>query len=75
MIIGYSGCLLPLLIVLNLFFGRTIFKPQAWFVIEAVLIFLLLLNAYTFSRRLKSRPRNNPPENVIDVEGKVVEDK
>ena len=74
MIIGYNGCLLPSLIVLNLFFGRLFFRPAAWLAIEGILLLLLLLNSYITIRRIQSTQRNNP-KNVIDVEGKVVDDK
>ncbi|MDD2679639.1 MAG: hypothetical protein PHO03_02390 [Candidatus Omnitrophica bacterium] len=74
MLISYSGCLLPLLIVLNLFFGQFFFKASQWLAIEGILVALFLLNSYIVTRRFKSSQRNNP-KNVIDVEGKVVEDK
>ena len=74
MLISYSGCLLPLLIVLNLFFGQFFFKTSQWLAVEGVLILLLILHSYIVTRRIKSSRRNNP-KNVIDVEGKVVEDK
>jgi hypothetical protein len=73
MFITYSGCLLPLLIVLNLFFGQFFFKPGQWLAIEGILILLLMLHSYIATRRFKSSRRNNP-RNAIDVEGKVVED-
>jgi len=74
MLITYSGCLLSLLIVLNLFFGQFFFKPGQWLAIEGILILLFFLHSYIVTRRVKSAQRNNP-QNVIDVEGKVVEDK
>jgi len=74
MLISYNGCLLPLLIVLNLFFGQFFFKTNQWLAIEGILILLFLFNSYIVTRRVKSAQRNNP-QNVIDVEGKVVEDK
>jgi hypothetical protein len=74
MLISSGGCLLPLLIVLNLFFGQFFFKTGQWLAIEGILVLLLLLHSYMVTRRIKSSQRNNP-KNVIDVEGKVVEDK
>jgi len=71
MFIAYSGCLLPILIVLNLFFGRLFFKTSAWLVIEGILILLLMLNSYISFRSVftaKRRKRGG----VIDVEGKVM---
>ncbi|MFA5402489.1 MAG: hypothetical protein WC318_03170 [Candidatus Omnitrophota bacterium] len=65
---------MPLLIVLNLFFGQFFFKTGQWLAIEGILVLLLLLHSYMVTRRIKSSQRNNP-KNVIDVEGKVVEDK
>jgi len=71
MLIAYSGCLLPLLIVLNLFFGRLFFKTSAWLAIEGVLILLFLLNSYISFRRI-FRPGRKRQGGVIDVEGKVL---
>ena len=73
MILTYNGCLLPLLIVLNFFFGRLIFKTGQWLAVEGVLILLFLLSSYIMTRRIFSpRPK---PGSVIDIEGKAVEEK
>ncbi len=73
MMLSYNGCWLPAFILLNLFFGRLFFKITHWLVIEGVLILLFLLSAYIHARRIFS-PRTKAV-NVIDVEGKVVEDR
>ncbi len=87
---GQSGCLLPLLIILNLFFGKLFFHSTAiWLSIEAVLIFLFILKIHFFMRKisrqfwpqghgLSSARQSHRPEGrgrVIDVEGEVVEEK
>ncbi len=73
MILIYNGCLLPLLIVLNFFFGRLIFKTDQWLAVGGVLILLFLLSSYRMTRRIFSPgPKAG---NVIDVEGKVIEEK
>jgi len=75
MVIGYSsGCLLPLLIVLNLFFGRLFFSASHWLAIEGILVLLFLFNSYITARRVFSSSRKKR-SNVIDVEGKVIKDK
>ncbi|MBI4706458.1 MAG: hypothetical protein HY761_00830 [Candidatus Omnitrophica bacterium] len=71
-LVSQSGCLLPLLIMFNLFFGWLFLKPAAWFLLEAGFIILFIINSYIFSRRLHSYAQKR--NNVVDVEGKVVED-
>jgi len=72
MFIANLGCLLPLLILLNFFFGRIFFGTVQWLAVGGVLLILLLLNSYIGLRR--SFARNQPParSGAIDVEGKVV---
>ncbi len=87
---GQSGCLLPMLIIFNLFFGKLFFHSTAiWLGIEGVLIFLFILKIHFFvkkisqqfrpeGRGLPSARQSHRPEGrgkVIDVEGKVVEEK
>jgi len=68
-----TGCLLPLLIFLNLFLGWIVFKPLPWLFIEAVLILIFMINSFILARKIASSfsKRNN----VIDAEGEVIEDK
>jgi hypothetical protein len=68
-----SGCLLPFLIIFNLFFGRLFFNFRTWLVVGGVLIILFLVNSYIFSRRIIKSVRRK--DNVIDVEGEVVKDR
>jgi len=71
-----GGCLLPFLIIFNLFFGRLFFSPKAWLITEGVLILVFFVYSYILSRKLmagvKSAGRRG---DVIDVEGEVVSDK
>lgn len=88
--LGQSGCLLPLLIIFNLFFGRLFFHSTVvWLSIEGLLILIFMLQAHFFVRKMSrqfgryghgsasdSRSRDqNGRGRVIDVEGKVVEDR
>lgn len=73
-ITAQSGCLLPVLIFFNLFFGRLFFKPLSWAAIEAALILLFILNLYFFTKSISSSSIIKK-SNVIDTEGEVVEDK
>lgn len=68
-----SGCLLPFLIILNLFFGRLFFSFRTWLAVGGVLIILFLVNSYIFSRRIINSVRRK--DNVIDVEGEVIQDR
>ena len=72
-IFSQSGCLLPLLILINLFFGLAFFKFGTWLAIELILILLFLLNSLFMARKIFSQPRKN--NKVIDVEGKVIEER
>ncbi|MFA4993513.1 MAG: hypothetical protein WC571_06060 [Candidatus Omnitrophota bacterium] len=85
---GQTGCLLPLLIILNLLFGRAVFNSTyLWLGIEAALILIFIIKMRIFMRKIlqqlnpgssfgQSHDRSNKPHGkVIDVEGEVVEDK
>lgn len=71
MTIVFSGCLLPLLIILNLFFGRLFFTTTQWLAVAGILLLLLLLNSYISVRRAFSALRRKDRD-AIDVEGKVM---
>lgn len=68
-----SGCLLPFLIIFNLFFGRVFFSLRVWLAVEGILIILFVVNAYIFSKRIINSVKKR--DNVIDVEGEVIQDK
>lgn len=71
---SYSGCLIPLLLILNFLFGGFFLSFKHWLLLEGVLFLLFLLNALIFSRKIfsaASRPRHS---DVIDVEGEIVEE-
>jgi len=88
---GQTGCLLPLLIMLNLLFGRPLFNSvYLWLGFEAALIAIFIIKIHIFMRRVtqqfRSGSRGPVPGSrshwsqrhsgkVVDVEGKVVEDK
>jgi len=71
--INQTGCLLPLLITFNFFFGWMFFKPLTWLCVGGILILLFILNSYIFAKRIR---RFSPKQdNVIDVKGEVVDGK
>ena len=76
---GQTGCLLPLLIMLNLLFGRPIFNSvYLWLGVEAGLIIIFIIKIYIFTQRITQQLRagsHKPHGRVVDVEGKVVEEK
>jgi len=72
-IISQAGCLLPLLILFNLFFGWLFLKPLHWLLIEAALVALFIANAAIFTRYINSAMKKR--SNVVDVEAKVIEDR
>jgi hypothetical protein len=84
---GQSGCLLPLLIILNLLFGKVIFNSTLlWLAVEAALIFIFIVKVLVLMHRIKKQffagSGNSDSDSqirrqgsaVVDVEGKVVED-
>ncbi len=71
--VSQTGCLFPMLILFNLFFGWMFFKPVLWLGIEGVLILLFILNSYFLAKRVSSfSPRRGK---VVDVEGQIIEDR
>ncbi len=72
---GQSGCLLPILIIFNLFFGKLFFHSTAiWLSIEGALIFLFILKIHLFVQKITGQLRPEGRGKAIDVEGKVVEE-
>ena len=72
-ILSQSGCILPLLILLNLFFGWMFLKPLYWIGTEAALILLFFLNAVILSRSISDFSKKN--SRVIDVDAEILEEK
>lgn len=68
-----SGCLLPLLILSNLFFGWMFLKPLTWLAVEGILIIMFLINSYILTRKLSSTSQKR--KDFIDVEGEVIEER
>ena len=81
--VGNWGCLLPLLIILNLIFGRLIFNSTVlWLGVEALLVLIFMLKvrfmvskiSQQFSQTGFSQQGKPLSEKVIDVQGQEVED-
>ena len=85
-----SGCLLPMLIMLNLFFGRLIFGSTGlWLAVEGILVLIFILKiklmASRISRHFEQQAQGGfsdqahsqtrrPAGKVIDVQGQDVSD-
>jgi hypothetical protein len=78
------GCLLPVLIILNLFFGKFIFNStRLWLGVEGILILLFFIKIHAFTRKISgqfsSEDRDNqnhqPQGKVVDIQGQVVEER
>jgi hypothetical protein len=78
-----SGCLLPLLIIFNLFFGRLIFDSTGlWLGVEAVLVLIFMFKIKLMLSRISRQFNPQGPDNsshkpqgkVVDIQGQVVED-
>ncbi len=73
---GSSGCLLPFLIIFNLFFGKLIFhSTRLWLGVEAVLVLIFVLKINIFLRKISQSFNNKPRGKVIDISGQVVDEK
>ncbi|MCX5702947.1 MAG: hypothetical protein NT066_00385 [Candidatus Omnitrophica bacterium] len=72
--VSQTGCLLPFLILFNLLFGWMFFKLLTWLLIEGTLVLLFILNARIMMKKIFSSS-SSKRDNVIDVEGEVVEEK
>jgi len=72
-LMGQLGCLIPSLILVNLFFGLLFFKPIIWLLIGVILVILFILNTYIIIRKMSSF--FSEKDDVIDVEGEAIEEK
>jgi hypothetical protein len=73
-IVGASGCLLPLAILFNTFFGLFFLRPLHWLLTESVLFLIFFLSAALTARRMMN-PAGRGRKGVIDVQGTVVDGK
>lgn len=71
MFFSQAGCLLPFLIMANLFFGWIFLKPGHWLLVEVILVALFLINSIILTRKVFSGTKKY--DNVIDTEGEVVD--
>ena len=74
-LLGRMGCLLPLLIIFNLFFGWMFFGFLLWALIEIVLIIIFILVSLLTARRIFRQEQQKDKDNVIDIEAEVLDDK
>ncbi|MFA5355998.1 MAG: hypothetical protein WC301_01120 [Candidatus Omnitrophota bacterium] len=68
-----SGCMLPFLMIFNLFFGWIFLRPAHWLIVESILVLFFVVNGLIMTRRVISAPGEE--DDVIDVEAKVVDEK
>jgi hypothetical protein len=53
---GRSGCFLPTLIVLNLFFGKLIFGSNSlWLAVEGLLVLVFIIKIHLFARKIREQ--------------------
>lgn len=66
-LMGNWGCLLPLLIIFNLFFGRFIFNSTGlWLGVEAVLVLIFMIKIKVMVSRISRQFRPESPGSVAD---------
>jgi uncharacterized membrane protein len=68
-----TGCLLPILIIFNLFFGLLFLSPLVWVFIQVTLILLFLINGYIITRKIGS-VSSGKRKDAIDVKAEIVEE-
>ncbi len=82
-----SGCLLPILIIFNFFFGKLIFgSTRLWLGIEGILILIFMININIMARKISRNLRDlgqgfstdtksySSKGKVIDIQGQVIQD-
>jgi len=62
---------LPLMIILNLFFGLLFFKPATWFLVGGILVLLFMINSYLLVKKMKNL--STKKGKIIDIEARVLE--
>jgi len=72
-ILSRTGCLLPFLIIFNLFFGWIFFRPLVWIATEALILLLFSLNLIILKKKIFSSQGRR--DDVIDVEGEILQDR
>ncbi|MBP7216835.1 MAG: hypothetical protein KBA46_06090 [Candidatus Omnitrophica bacterium] len=72
-----AGCLLPFLIIANLFFGLLFFSFGQWILIEIGLVALFFINSFLMVKKIArgTRHTNGSRDGIIDVEAEVVQEK
>ncbi len=68
-----TGCFLPLLIILNIFFGLIFFKPFIWLSIGIILGLLFFANFFLLAKKITSFSSKKNSQ-VIDVDGEVLKE-
>ncbi|MCX5714262.1 MAG: hypothetical protein NT033_05535 [Candidatus Omnitrophica bacterium] len=66
------GCLLPFLIIFNLFFGWMFLRPLYWAVLELGLILAFILTWKVIIKRITGFSRRQKHQEVIDVQGREI---
>ncbi len=74
-----TGCLLPFLIVLNLFLGWIFLKPAYWLGLEAALIVLFAVNGLILVKKINSsfpqaKYSRRIRGNAVDTKGEVIKE-
>ena len=72
-LLGRMGCLLPFLIIFNLFFGWMFFGFLFWALIEIALILIFILVSLLTAKKIFRQEQQK--DNVIDIEAEVMDDK
>lgn len=70
--VSQTGCLLPLFIILNLFFGWLFLTLLQWVVIEALLVLTFIIKSFILTKKIRSGYSGH--DKIIDVKGEVIRD-
>ncbi len=69
-VVSSAGCLLPFLIMANLFLGWLFMPARLWLSLEAAFVFFFFLQSFLLVRKVSSMSAAR--RRCIDVEGTVV---
>lgn len=72
LLVSHTGCILPLFIILNFFFGWIFLGLFKWLIVEALLILILVIKSLIIAKKIVSVSSGRGK--IIDVKGEVIKE-
>ncbi len=66
-----AGCLLPSLVISNLFFGWIFLRPKVWLLVEVALVVALWIYSHLLRRKISRLQQKR--DKVIDTDAEIIE--